>query len=286
VIDEADKAPVEVASILKGLVEDGELLLADGRRISRHQEGPGSIKMHPDFTLWVLANRPGFPFLGNDFFLQVGDCFSTRIAPDPDLNSEINLLKSHAPNVYQNADLRRMSDHNNNNNRDLFYVMRSSRTNSQEKSTHAGGIASRVTMRPLEVRRYECFKQCKCKRQRMLVLVQRNKRNTDLHGVDKAGQEEKRKAKLKPAIVAVFKTAETLDYLDRRLFDLTLDKGLGQKSHEQTAWINVVTPTVRQAKAEADDHIRKTQRDIRDFFIRTIAVEIREQPPIPRLRDG
>jgi hypothetical protein len=119
VIDEADKAPIEVVSILKGLVEDGELLLADGRRISRHQEGPGIIKMHPDFTLWVLANRPGFPFLGNDFFREVGDCFSTRIVPNPDLNSEINLLKSYAPNVDEKvprsiassfADLRRMSD--------------------------------------------------------------------------------------------------------------------------------------------------------------------------------
>ena len=36
VIDEADKAPVEVISILKSLIEDGELLLADGRKISRH----------------------------------------------------------------------------------------------------------------------------------------------------------------------------------------------------------------------------------------------------------
>lgn len=34
VIDEADKAPLEVISILKSLVEDGDLLLADGRRIS------------------------------------------------------------------------------------------------------------------------------------------------------------------------------------------------------------------------------------------------------------
>jgi hypothetical protein len=111
-------------------------------------------------------------------------------------------------------------------------------------------------------------------------------RNTDLHGVDKADQELKRKAKLQPAIVALYMTAATLDYLDRRLFDLTLKQRLGQNSHEQAAWINVVTPTVRQAKAEADDHIRKTQRDIREFFIRTIAVQIRVQPPIPRLRDG
>jgi von Willebrand factor A domain-containing protein 8 len=35
VIDEADKAPLEVVAVLKSLVEDGELLLADGRRITR-----------------------------------------------------------------------------------------------------------------------------------------------------------------------------------------------------------------------------------------------------------
>jgi hypothetical protein len=35
VIDEADKAPLEVVAVLKSLVEDGELLLADGRRILR-----------------------------------------------------------------------------------------------------------------------------------------------------------------------------------------------------------------------------------------------------------
>ncbi len=33
VVDEADKAPLEVVIILKGLVEDGEMLLSDGRRI-------------------------------------------------------------------------------------------------------------------------------------------------------------------------------------------------------------------------------------------------------------
>ena len=32
-VDEADKAPVEVTSVLKSLVEDEEMLLADGRRI-------------------------------------------------------------------------------------------------------------------------------------------------------------------------------------------------------------------------------------------------------------
>ena len=30
------------------------------------------IVSHPDFRMVVLANRPGFPFLGNDFFGAMG----------------------------------------------------------------------------------------------------------------------------------------------------------------------------------------------------------------------
>lgn len=102
VVDEADKAPAEVLSVLKGLVEDGELLLADGRRISRHQDESSLdnvIPMHPDFTIWVLANRPGYPFLGNSFFRQIGDCFSARVISNPNVESEISLLGKYGPNV-------------------------------------------------------------------------------------------------------------------------------------------------------------------------------------------
>lgn len=39
----------------------------------REAEGrPNAIVMHPDFRMLVLANRPGFPFLGNDFFGALG----------------------------------------------------------------------------------------------------------------------------------------------------------------------------------------------------------------------
>lgn len=119
VVDEADKAPTEVLAVLKGLVEDGELLLGDGRRISRHDEGPGIIPMHKNFTLWVLANRPGFPFHGNAFFKQIGDCFSTRVLANPDLESEMTLLESYGPKVDRDllfkiatsfAELRTMAD--------------------------------------------------------------------------------------------------------------------------------------------------------------------------------
>ena len=75
VIDEADKAPTETVVVLKSLVEDGSMLLSDGRRIVSPKPGistnPDDILVHPDFKMIVLANRPGFPFLGNDFFREV-----------------------------------------------------------------------------------------------------------------------------------------------------------------------------------------------------------------------
>jgi hypothetical protein len=78
--------------------------------------------------------------------------------------------------------------------------------------------------------------------------------------------------------------ADTLEHLlDKRPFDhLPLDDRLDQKSREQTAccWINVVAPTVRQAKAEASGHIEQTQGDIREFFIRP-AAHPEHIPPTP-----
>jgi len=92
VVDEADKvctsssllwyltgvkAPLEVVSVLKSLLEDGEMLLADGRRIlAKHRlisSNPSSkdLVMHENFRLFALANRPGYPFLGQDFFREV-----------------------------------------------------------------------------------------------------------------------------------------------------------------------------------------------------------------------
>ena len=79
IVDEADKAPLEVVAILKSLAEDGELALPDGRRLLRQDRwlheynGRASVDfepaeaaaannvilIHEDFRLIVLANRPG-----------------------------------------------------------------------------------------------------------------------------------------------------------------------------------------------------------------------------------
>lgn len=101
VIDEADKAPTHVTCILKTLVESGQMILSDGRRISADvvENSPDLIKIHPDFRIIVLANRPGFPFLGNDFFGALGDLFSSHAVDNPSKQSEIELLKKYGPNV-------------------------------------------------------------------------------------------------------------------------------------------------------------------------------------------
>jgi hypothetical protein len=129
VVDEADKAPLEVLCLLKMLVEDGELVLNDGRRllsqrrvnlehnkeVSLHSHDVNYtacesdvIPIHPDFRLIVLANRPGYPFHGNNLYREIGDVFSIHVVDNLDLHSEISLLRSYAPNVGEDV-IRRIA---------------------------------------------------------------------------------------------------------------------------------------------------------------------------------
>ncbi|ETN04638.1 hypothetical protein PPTG_14469 [Phytophthora nicotianae INRA-310] len=107
IVDEADKAPLEVVCVLKGLIEDGEMLLGNGKRlidstkvaIEDWHDEENIIKLHPNFRMWVLANRPGFPFLGNNFFREIGDIFASHAIDNPDEESELALLIAYAPSV-------------------------------------------------------------------------------------------------------------------------------------------------------------------------------------------
>ena len=80
------------------------MMLADGRRIlpagirSLSDESE-IIRLHPDFRMIVLANRPGFPFLGNDFFASLGDVFGVHAVENPSLESELQLLRNYGPSV-------------------------------------------------------------------------------------------------------------------------------------------------------------------------------------------
>jgi energy-coupling factor transporter ATP-binding protein EcfA2 len=125
VVDEADKAPAHVTAALRSLAEDGEMLLADGRRISRSAGGPrgrgaeggglperarpptarspATVPLHPRFRLVVLANRAGFPFRGNDFLGSMRAVFSVFAVDNPDPASELELLRRYAPSVPEAA---------------------------------------------------------------------------------------------------------------------------------------------------------------------------------------
>ncbi|GBC05388.1 hypothetical protein RclHR1_00620028 [Rhizophagus clarus] len=123
VVDEADKAPTYVTAVLRNLLEDGQMVLGDGRRIvssiSSRNNKEGCIVIHRNFRMIVLANRPGFPFLGNDFYREIGDVFSCHAVDNPDSESEIFLLRKYAPDISEDlllkltsafGDLRKLVD--------------------------------------------------------------------------------------------------------------------------------------------------------------------------------
>ena len=101
VVDEVDKAPASVSAVFKSLAERSELSLPDGRRV-RPPSTPGDesdVLVHPDFRLVLLANRPGWPFLGNSFTEVIGEGFSAYAVANPDMDSEVALLQRIGPNV-------------------------------------------------------------------------------------------------------------------------------------------------------------------------------------------
>ncbi|KAM0756043.1 hypothetical protein T439DRAFT_283415 [Meredithblackwellia eburnea MCA 4105] len=103
VIDETDKAAAHVVASLASLASRGEMTLPDGRRIRPPTEedsaGPSDIIVHPNFRMILLANRPGFPFLGNPFLRVLGDNFSCYAVTNPDQDSEQRVLQQLAPDL-------------------------------------------------------------------------------------------------------------------------------------------------------------------------------------------
>ncbi|CAG8748557.1 44625_t:CDS:10, partial [Gigaspora margarita] len=118
VVDEADKAPTYVTAILRNLLEDGQMVLGDGRRIVSSLTSKTSkedcIVIHKNFRMIVLANRPG-----NDFYREIGDVFSCHTIDNSDPDSEMFLLRNYAPSVSNDlllkltaafSDLRKLVD--------------------------------------------------------------------------------------------------------------------------------------------------------------------------------
>jgi MoxR-like ATPase len=105
VLDEADKAPTEVVALLKGLIEDGQLSLPDGRILccdgSLYTHGENYIKTHPDFRIWALSNPAVFPFQGNDLSRHMSDVFACHVVPPMDKESHRRILTSYGKGVVQ-----------------------------------------------------------------------------------------------------------------------------------------------------------------------------------------
>ena len=57
------------------------------------------MTIHPDFVVLALANRPGFPFLGNDFIRECGTVFATHVVESPDAASQLALMTAEGPSV-------------------------------------------------------------------------------------------------------------------------------------------------------------------------------------------
>ncbi|PPQ92175.1 hypothetical protein CVT25_008949 [Psilocybe cyanescens] len=106
IIDEADKAPEHVVAIFRSLAGQGEMSLSDGRRVRPALEREGDIVVHPNFRLILLANRPGYPFLGNHFLQVLGENFSAHSVSNPDQESERNLIGQLAPEMSKDLVLR------------------------------------------------------------------------------------------------------------------------------------------------------------------------------------
>ena len=60
IIDEADKAPEHVVAVFRSLAGQGELSLADGRRVRRVREREDDVVVNEGFRMILLANRPGY----------------------------------------------------------------------------------------------------------------------------------------------------------------------------------------------------------------------------------
>ena len=95
------QASVDVVCLVKALVDDEDLDLDDGRRLRRGSstDDDSSLAIHADFRVVVLANRPVWPFQGNDFLTECGAVFSTHFVDHPDLESQTALAMVTAPSA-------------------------------------------------------------------------------------------------------------------------------------------------------------------------------------------
>ncbi|CAG5045451.1 unnamed protein product [Parnassius apollo] len=94
VVDDVDKAPKTVRSSLNNLMENGKMILSDGRRIipkgfgnSSEEKSAGFINVHEDFRMIVTARESGFPVLEKNEEIEARDVRRASALPMPENHS-------------------------------------------------------------------------------------------------------------------------------------------------------------------------------------------------------
>jgi hypothetical protein len=109
-----------------------------------------------------------------------------------------------------------------------------------------------------------------------------------LHGRDRQQREKKRLEKLTPKIEALYAKAELLLAADRDVFAIPIQTRLTFPSGELKTWIKLVTPTVRQAIADANEFIQRTNHTITQHLTArhdplTVNEQVNELRPVSRM---
>jgi hypothetical protein len=91
-----------------------------------------------------------------------------------------------------------------------------------------------------------------------------------------------------PRVTALYEKADMLFAEDKVMFEIPLATRLSFPSGELRTWIKLVTPTVKQATADADKFLRLTNHTILPFLIPqptplTLNEQVNELWPVPRL---
>ncbi len=82
--------------------------------------------------------------------------------------------------------------------------------------------------------------------------------NADLHGREKDEKETKRLDKLRPRAIALYSKQALLFTCDKPIFELPILERLKLNSRELETWVRLVTPTVKRALADAEQHLHDT----------------------------
>jgi hypothetical protein len=115
-------------------------------------------------------------------------------------------------------------------------------------------------------------------------------RNEDLHGRDNDEKERKRLEKLRPRILALYAKKDLLMACDKPILELPIHTRMKLHSRELETWVRLVTPTIKRALADAEQHLRDTNYTITDFLAHarpdplTTDELVNELRPVPRLQ--